>query len=80
MMCPQQAIMGYAAFHDDIPMPLYDEYHDGTLAEYVRIPHWLAAPLPESISFDVAAKVHTLANAVRALTVSGPNSPWRPPW
>ncbi|MER7692493.1 alcohol dehydrogenase catalytic domain-containing protein [Streptomyces sp. NPDC097610] len=66
MMCPQQSIMGYAAFHD-AKMPLYDEYHNGVLAEYVRLPYWLVDPLPESVSFDVAAKVHTLANAVRAL-------------
>ncbi|CAM5401756.1 D-arabitol-phosphate dehydrogenase [Streptomyces alboniger] len=66
MMCPQQSIMGYAAFNDSA-MPLYDEYHNGVLAEYVRLPYWLVDPLPESISFDVAAKVHTLANAVRAL-------------
>ena len=43
------------------------EYHDGGLAEYVRVPHWLVDPLPESVSFDVAAKVHDLANALRAL-------------
>jgi threonine dehydrogenase-like Zn-dependent dehydrogenase len=65
-MCAEQAIMGYAAF-GDVPMPLYDEYHNGGLAEYLRIPYWLVDPLPESVSFDVAAKVHTMANAVRAL-------------
>lgn len=65
MMCAQQSIMGYAAFNDSA-MPLYDEYHNGALAEYVRLPYWLVDPLPESVSFDVAAKAHTLANAVRA--------------
>jgi threonine dehydrogenase-like Zn-dependent dehydrogenase len=66
MMCPQQSIMGSAAFNDSA-MPLYEEYHDGVLAEYVRLPYWLVDPLPEAVSFDVAAKVHTFANAVRAL-------------
>jgi threonine dehydrogenase-like Zn-dependent dehydrogenase len=66
MMCAQQAMIGHAAF-GDVPMPLYDRYHDGGLAEYVRIPHWLVDKLPESVSFDVGAKVHDLANAVRAL-------------
>ncbi|WP_433567707.1 alcohol dehydrogenase catalytic domain-containing protein [Nocardia sp. CA-151230] len=66
MMCAQQATLGHAAF-GDLPRPLYDEYHNGGLAEYVRIPHWLADPLPDSIGFDVAAKVHDLADAVRAL-------------
>ena len=66
MMCPQQAMIGHAAFSTH-PMPLYDEYHDGGLAEYLRVPHWLIDPLPDSVSFDVGAKVHDLANALRAL-------------
>jgi threonine dehydrogenase-like Zn-dependent dehydrogenase len=66
MMCREQSMLGHAAF-GDIPMPLYDAYHDGGIAEYVRIPHWLADRVPESVSFDVAAKVHDLANALRAL-------------
>ncbi|MGK5531013.1 alcohol dehydrogenase catalytic domain-containing protein [Streptomyces sp. URMC 129] len=66
MMCAQQAMMGHAAF-SDVAMPLYDAYHDGGLAEYVRVPHWLIDPLPANVGFDVGAKVHDLANAVRAL-------------
>lgn len=66
MMCPQQAMIGHAAF-GQVPMPLYDRYHDGGLAEYVRVPYWLVDKLPESVGFDVGAKVHDLANAVRAL-------------
>ncbi|PWW60279.1 alcohol dehydrogenase catalytic domain-containing protein [Actinokineospora spheciospongiae] len=66
MMCAQQAMIGHAAF-GDAPMPLYDEYHDGGLAEYLRVPHWLVDPLPDRVNFDVGAKVHDLANAVRAL-------------
>ena len=66
MMCAQQAMLGHAAFGTG-PMPLYDAYHDGGLAEYVRVPSWLVDPLPQSVSFDVGAKVHDLANAVRAL-------------
>lgn len=66
MMCAEQSILGHAAF-GDVPMPLYAEYHNGGLAEYVRVPHWLIDPLPDFIGFDVAAKVHDMANAVRAL-------------
>ena len=66
MMCTQQAMLGHAAF-GTAPLPLYAEYHDGGLAEYVRVPHWLIDPLPDSVSFDVGAKVHDLANALRAL-------------
>ncbi|WP_194820508.1 alcohol dehydrogenase catalytic domain-containing protein [Nocardia sp. XZ_19_385] len=66
MMCAQQAMIGHAAF-SRAPMPLYDRYHDGALAEYIRVPHWLIDKLPDNVGFDVAAKVHDLANAVRAL-------------
>jgi threonine dehydrogenase-like Zn-dependent dehydrogenase len=66
MMCARQALLGHAAF-GDVAMPLYAEYHNGGLAEYIRVPHWLIDTLPDFISFDVAAKVHDLANAVRAL-------------
>ncbi|MCX4904653.1 alcohol dehydrogenase catalytic domain-containing protein [Streptomyces sp. NBC_00878] len=69
MMCPQQAMLGHAAF-GEVPMPLYERYHDGGLAEYIRVPHWLVDPLPDSVSFDVGAKVHDLANAVRALKLA----------
>ncbi len=66
MMCPEFAILGHAAFGRG-PLPLYDEYHNGGLAEYVRVPHWLVDPLPDAVGFDVAAKVHEIANALRAL-------------
>lgn len=66
MMCRQQAMVGHAAFGDD-PMPLYDRYHDGGLAEYIRVPQWLVDPLPDHVSFDLGAKVHDIAHAARAL-------------
>ncbi len=65
-MCAQQAMIGHAAF-GHVPMPLYERYHNGALAEYLLVPHWLLDPLPGNVSFDVGAKVHDLANAVRAL-------------
>ncbi len=66
MMCAQQAMLGHAFFGAGAA-PLYDEYHNGGLAEYIRVPQWLIDPLPDSLAFDVAAKVHDFANAVRAL-------------
>ncbi len=69
MMCTQQTVIGFASFHP-VPTSLYAEYHNGGLAEYVRVPYWLLDPLAESISFDLAAKVHDLANAVRALKLA----------
>ncbi|WP_243774868.1 alcohol dehydrogenase catalytic domain-containing protein [Actinomadura barringtoniae] len=65
-MCPSAAMIGHGA-HGTGPMPLYERYHDGGLAEYVRVPSWLVDLLPDGVSLDVGAKVHDLANAARAL-------------
>lgn len=65
-MCPSAAMIGHGA-HGNGPMPLYERYHDGGLAEYVRVPSWLVDVLPAAVGFDVAAKTHDLGNAVRAL-------------
>ena len=69
MLCAQQAMIGHAAF-GPAPMPLYARYHDGGLAEYIRVPYWLLDPLPDNVSFDLGAKVHDLANALRALKLA----------
>lgn len=66
MMCREQALMGHAAFGEGAKA-FYADYHDGALAEYVRIPARLTDRLPDGVSFDVGARVHDLANAVRAL-------------
>ncbi len=65
-MCRECAMIGHAAFGDG-ELALYARYHDGGLAEYVRAPGFLLDELPDAVSFDVGAKVHDLANAVRAL-------------
>jgi threonine dehydrogenase-like Zn-dependent dehydrogenase len=70
MMCDQQAIMGHGAFGDG-PSPLYARYHDGCLAEYVRTPHWQVDRLPDSVSFDVGAKLNHFATAARAIKCAG---------
>jgi threonine dehydrogenase-like Zn-dependent dehydrogenase len=65
-MCDQQAMIGHAAF-GRMSMPLYERYHNGSLAEFLVVPQHLLDPLPERVSFEVGAKVHDLANAARAL-------------
>jgi threonine dehydrogenase-like Zn-dependent dehydrogenase len=65
-MCADAAMLGHAAMGNG-PMPLYARYHDGGLADYVVAPASLVDPLPDNVSFEVGAKVHDLANAVRAL-------------
>ncbi|MFG2456621.1 alcohol dehydrogenase catalytic domain-containing protein [Streptomyces sp. NPDC048523] len=81
MMCAQQAMLGHAAF-GDAPMPLYEQYHDGGLAEYVRVPHWLIDSLPDSVGFDVAARSRIWPTPCAHSSVptfrSGPLS-WSPP-
>ena len=65
-MCSESAIIGHAGFGTG-PMALYARYHDGGLAQYARVPESLIDRLPDHVSFDIGAKVHDLANAVRAL-------------
>lgn len=65
-MCSESAMVGHAAFGHG-PMELYARYHNGGLAEYACVPADLLDRLPDHVSFDVGAKVHDLANAVRAL-------------
>jgi threonine dehydrogenase-like Zn-dependent dehydrogenase len=65
-MCPEIGLMGFVPLGSG-PMPLYEEYRNGALAEYVRTPYWLIDKLPQNVSFDVGAKVHMLANALSAL-------------
>ncbi|MBD2896615.1 D-arabitol-phosphate dehydrogenase [Actinomadura sp. RB99] len=69
-MCGDAAMIGNAAFGTG-PMELYARYHDGGLAEYVRVPRRLVDPLPDHVGFDVAAKLHELGNAHRALKSAG---------
>lgn len=68
MMCESCSMIGHAPFGPKA-MPMYERYHNGGLAEYVLAPTWLLDPIGD-LSFDVAAKVHDIADALRALKVS----------
>ena len=65
-MCNESAMIGHAAFGRGA-LELYARYHNGGLAEFIKVPADLLDRLPDHVSFDVGAKVHDLANAVRAL-------------
>lgn len=74
-MCDEAAQMGFAQFGEKTG--LYAQYHDGALAEYVRVPRRFVDRLPDNVSFDVGAKLHDAATALRVLKladVSKPNS------
>ncbi|KAI7772935.1 chaperonin 10-like protein [Diaporthe eres] len=66
--CERVAVIGFS--NSGIESELYDQYHNGGLAEFVRAPHYLVDKLPDCISFEVAAKVHDLATAPRALKLA----------
>ncbi len=68
-MCRQCSVIGISAFGPD-SMPLYKRYHNGGLAEYVRVPVWALDPLPEEVSFEVGALIHQLAVASRSLKLA----------
>ncbi|SPO07559.1 uncharacterized protein DNG_10254 [Cephalotrichum gorgonifer] len=67
-MCPEAALIGFAKFGET--SPLYRQYHDGGLAEYVRVPYWAVDPLPDHVSFEVGAKIHDIATALRVLKLA----------
>jgi threonine dehydrogenase-like Zn-dependent dehydrogenase len=69
-LCSESAMVGHAAFGSG-PMTLYSRYHNGGLAQFALAPVHLLDRLPDHVSFDVGAKVHDLANAVRALKCAG---------
>jgi threonine dehydrogenase-like Zn-dependent dehydrogenase len=75
-MCHESAMVGHAAFGRG-PLALYARYHNGGLAEYALAPVHLLDRLPPHVSFDVGAKLHDLANAVRALKLAGLQAPGR---
>ncbi|HZO76324.1 MAG TPA: zinc-binding dehydrogenase [Ktedonobacteraceae bacterium] len=51
-------------------MPSYQKYHNGGLAEYIKVPAGNLDPLPAVISFEVGARIHSLAVAFRAIRLT----------
>lgn len=70
-MCPYCSLIGQGIFGKHA-MPMYERYHNGGLAEFVLAPAWAVDPLPDAISFDVAAKVHDIADALRVWKTAAP--------
>ncbi len=68
-MCVEAGIIGLCGFSTD-RMPLFERYHEGGLADFIRAPSWLVDVLPDNVNFDVGAKIHDLANAMRVLKVA----------
>ncbi|KAJ5995807.1 hypothetical protein N7481_002784 [Penicillium waksmanii] len=72
-MCDEAAQMGFAKFGGRTG--LYAQYHDGALAEYVRVPRRFVDRLPDNVSFDIGAKLHDVATALRVLKLAEVNQP-----
>lgn len=69
MMCSANSIIGHAVFGPDA-MSLYERYHNGGLAQLCVVPQSYVDVLPDAISYDLGAKVHDFANAIRALKLA----------
>jgi threonine dehydrogenase-like Zn-dependent dehydrogenase len=59
------------AIYNDAAMSLYAQYHDGGLAEYVKVPFENVDLIPEGVSYEHAAKVHVVAVAWRTVKEIG---------
>ena len=69
MMCSANSLIGHAVFGPDA-MPLYSRYHNGGLAQFMIAPATNIDILPSGIGFELGAKVHDFANAIRALKLA----------
>lgn len=67
--CRQASVLGHLVFLPD-GIELQKRYLHGTLAEFVRVPAWGVDSIPDSMSFETAAKVHDAADALRAMKVA----------
>lgn len=67
MLCDEHSMIGHALFGRN-GMKHYQRYHNGGLAEKVLVPAANLDVLSDRISTDLAAKIHDIANAYRALT------------
>ncbi len=65
-MCSSVSVMGHMAYTPQA-MPLYERYHNGGLAEFVKAPAWSLDLVPEGVSQEVASRVHSMGVCYRAL-------------
>ena len=65
-MCREVSVMGHTAYTPEA-MPLYERYHNGGLAEYIKVPSWSLDRVPDGVSLEVASRVHSMGVGYRAL-------------
>jgi hypothetical protein len=66
--CVQLCFVGHGTFGTEA-MPLYKRYLDGALAEFVKVPGpgWAVDLNPSELTFEVAAKLHDVAEELPGL-------------
>ncbi len=72
--CPAFAMIGYAVFGPD-GMSVYERYHNGGMAEYVRVPAANLELLPAGMSFQAGCELTTTAISVKALSAASQLAP-----
>jgi len=72
--CESFAMIGYALFMPN-GMRAYERYHDGGMAEYVRVPAGNLDKLSDETSFAAGCKLATAAISWKAVTVAGATAP-----
>jgi threonine dehydrogenase-like Zn-dependent dehydrogenase len=66
-LCDLAAIIGFTPLNGAGGVQTLGRYHDGGLAEYVRVPASALDVLPAGLSFAAGARVHDVAVAIHAL-------------
>jgi threonine dehydrogenase-like Zn-dependent dehydrogenase len=69
-MCIDLGTIGHGFYGRD-GLGAYERYHDGGLAELVRVPAASLMRLPEPVSFAAGARLPTLASSFRVLKLTG---------
>lgn len=64
-LCVHSAMIGLTKFEEN--SPVYDEYSDGGVAEYVRAPYCNVDPIPDNVAFEAAVKMPDLGTGLQAL-------------
>lgn len=72
--CLSFAMIGYALFQPE-GMPIYERYHDGGMAEFVRVPEANLDKLADGISFGAGCKLATAAISWKAVSVARSTAP-----
>jgi threonine dehydrogenase-like Zn-dependent dehydrogenase len=70
--CAGAANMGHIVY-GEAGLARYARYHNGGLAEYVRVPAAALEPLPDAVGYEAAARTLSLGVSYHALSRLGPS-------